>query len=378
LRQFHETLEDPLDDPPGDPELADWADRLTDDLYFGDHFDETDTSGISRLEQLGGCFETLGSALAVADRCQNHAKKLERVLPLLAEAQSALRVSIHEFRETGDPEQRAAFDWVKDAASRNQIFIKRFMRLDDPGDPAGWADLLERIKKLAPRETMIKSGSAAKVSLLEPISAALERLAECRRADGDTLDAWLDIVTAVDDQVRAGLKPSNRQLRELLLPIVNDLPEFEQLPSSFQLVLREIDRFVASAGPSTSDAANVPAPTAEVSAVAAMLAGRSVLLIGGDRRREAEEALTRAFGLKDLVWAETKEHQSVSTFEPLVARRDVAVVLLAIRWSSHAFGDVKLLCDLYGKPLVRLPGGYSPNQVAAQIKAQSSDQLSGG
>jgi hypothetical protein len=78
------------------------------------------------------------------------------------------------------------------------------------------------------------------------------------------------------------------------------------------------------------------------------------------------------------VWAETKEHQSVSTFEPLVARRDVAVVLLAIRWSSHAFGDVKLLCDLYGKPLVRLPGGYSPNQVAAQIKAQSSDQLSGG
>jgi hypothetical protein len=51
------------------------------------------------------------------------------------------------------------------------------------------------------------------------------------------------------------------------------------------------------------------------------------------------------------------------------------LVLLAIRWSSHAFGDVKQFCDRHGKPLVRLPGGYSPNQVAAQILAQGSEQL---
>jgi hypothetical protein len=86
--------------------------------------------------------------------------------------------------------------------------------------------------------------------------------------------------------------------------------------------------------------------------------------------------LRRALGLKDLVWIETKEHQAIDAFEPLIARADVALVLLAIRWSSHAFGDVKQICDLHAKLLVRLPGGYNPNQVAAQVLSQSSAQLS--
>jgi hypothetical protein len=102
------------------------------------------------------------------------------------------------------------------------------------------------------------------------------------------------------------------------------------------------------------------------------------VLIGGSRRREAQDSLKRALKLKELIWIETKEHQAVGTFESFVARRDVALVLLAIRWSSHAFGDVKQLCDRHGKPLVRLPGGYNPNQVAAQILLQCSGQLEDG
>jgi hypothetical protein len=101
-------------------------------------------------------------------------------------------------------------------------------------------------------------------------------------------------------------------------------------------------------------------------------------MIGGSCRRDAQEVLKAALGLKELTWVETREHQSIGSFEPAVARRDVALVLLAIRWSSHAFGEVKQFCDRYGKPLVRLPGGYNPNQVAAQILAQCSEQLGGG
>ena len=109
-----------------------------------------------------------------------------------------------------------------------------------------------------------------------------------------------------------------------------------------------------------------------------MLGGRSVVLIGGICRRESQKMLKTALGLKELIWIETKEHQSIGVFEPVIARSDVALVLLAIRWSSHAFGDVKQFCDRHGKPLVRLPGGYSPNQVAAQILAQCSEQLDDG
>ena len=52
------------------------------------------------------------------------------------------------------------------------------------------------------------------------------------------------------------------------------------------------------------------------------------------------------------------------------------MVLLAIRWSSHSFGEVRSLCERYGKPLVRLPGGYNPAQVAWQILQQVGEQLS--
>jgi hypothetical protein len=179
----------------------------------------------------------------------------------------------------------------------------------------------------------------------------------------------------VDEMVREGVPPSHRELRELLLPVIDDLPDRDLLPDGFRLVLREIDRFLATRSSPTKPSVSHQ-PSVEVKEAAHLLAARSILLIGGNRRREAQESLKRALGLSDLIWLETKEHQAVDTFEPLVARADVAVVLLAIRWSSHAFGDVKQLCDRHGKPLVRLPGGYSPNQVAAQILSQCSAQLS--
>ena len=82
-----------------------------------------------------------------------------------------------------------------------------------------------------------------------------------------------------------------------------------------------------------------------------------------------------AFQLQELFWIETREHESISGFEPYIARPDVAVVNLAIRWSSHSHGDAQLFCERYGKPLVRLPAGYNPNQVAAQILKQCSERL---
>jgi hypothetical protein len=48
----------------------------------------------------------------------------------------------------------------------------------------------------------------------------------------------------------------------------------------------------------------------------------------------------------------------------------VTTVLLAIRWSSHSYGEVRDFCEKHGKLFVRLPGGYNPNQVAHQILLQ--------
>ena len=145
-------------------------------------------------------------------------------------------------------------------------------------------------------------------------------------------------------------------------------------PKTFNSVVRELDRFLATRSPSPRLETSHE-PTEEVRQVADLLRGKSVVLIGGDRRREAQESLRKAFELESLIWLQTKEHQSVLSFEPLIARPEVALVLLAIRFASHGFGDAKQFCEHHGKPLVRLPGGYSPNQVAAQVLMQCSEQL---
>ena len=169
-------------------------------------------------------------------------------------------------------------------------------------------------------------------------------------------------------------RPVTVKLRELLLPVIDDLPVRDDVPRGFRLVLREIDRFLAIRSlPSKSSITHELTRRGQRGWPAAGWPERR--LDRRKRRREAQESLRRSLGLKNLVWIETKEHQAVATFEPMIVRPDVALVLLAIRWSSHAFGDVKVLCDRYGKPLVRLPGGYSPNQVAIQIVSQCSGQL---
>ena len=60
-------------------------------------------------------------------------------LPLLAEAQSMLRRALQRLRAPNDPDQLAVYQMVRDAAARHRIFVKRFLRADDPADPAGLA-----------------------------------------------------------------------------------------------------------------------------------------------------------------------------------------------------------------------------------------------
>ena len=100
-----------------------------------------------------------------------------------------------------------------------------------------------------------------------------------------------------------------------------------------------------------------------------------MVLIGGDRRPYAEQSLKEAFGLRELFWITTREHESNDGFGPYIARPDVALVLLAIRWSSHSYGDVRVFCERHGRPLVRLPAGYNANQLASQILEQCSERL---
>ena len=116
-------------------------------------------------------------------------------------------------------------------------------------------------------------------------------------------------------------------------------------------------------------------PSPDIREVAELLRGRSIVMIGGVCRPNNQAAIRRSLGLKELVWITTRPGESFHGFERAVARSDVALVLLAIRWSSHSYGEVQQYCSRYGKPLVRLPAGYNSSQIAAQIMNQCGERL---
>ena len=364
-RRIHERIDSPDEDTPSDPAMANWAERLTDAFYWASVEDPSAIPDIALLDHVGGCFETVAEGLLLVRDAQPRRNSLERDLPLLAEAQSALRHALQRLKAGEDPDQGEVYEKVRNTAARHRLFLKRFMRADDLADPAGWPELLERIETRAGNLPQ----SQRRTMLLDRLRSV------CMRTEGDgTIESWQSITTVVEELIGAGMPPSSREFRERLSPLLDDLPDPEEITPGFQLVLREIDRSLA-----TRTTTPAPLPSHERSAsvrkAAQLLAGRGIVLIGGLRRPEAQRSLKSALELKELVWIETKEHQSITAFEPAIARPDVALVLLAIRWSSHAFGDVKQYCDRHGKPLVRLPGGYSPNQVAAQILSQCGEKL---
>ncbi len=371
LFRMLEGNECPVSGGPGGGPMAEWADKLTNCFYWAKASESSGQTDPSLLEDVGGCFESLAEALAsvrvILEKNQG-TKVLERMLPLVAEAQSALRGALKKAGVNDDAEQMEVFEWVKACAGRHRIYLKRFMRADDVANPAGWPDLLGRIEAAAGSGQLSRKHAAD----LEALREHVKRI----KAGENSEQEWQTVIRMVDELVGDGVPPSNRDIRDSLVGVLEDVPEREGLPDGFRRVLIEIDRYLARR--STASRLSVAhAPAAEVAEAAGLLRGRSVVLIGGMRRREAQEALRRALELSELIWIETKEHQSIDSFEPLIAKADVAVVLLAIRWSSHAFGDVREFCDRHDKPLVRLPGGYSPNQVAVQILAQCSGKLLG-
>jgi hypothetical protein len=273
-----------------------------------------------------------------------------------------------------DRDQLQVFVWLKETAAEQQVYIRRFMRVDDTAAPERWGELSARIAALGRQLEESRKRARQRKKMLGNLRYKVQRVSG--EEEVDPQESWQTIAAAVDALVQAGVPPSNIEIREVLLPVIEDMPEMPEMPTGFRLVLREIDRYLASR-PSAPSVVAVSEPAPEVKQVAALLCGKSVVLIGGEPRPDTVESLKTAFGLKELYWLATREHQSLDGFEAYVARPDVSVVLLAIRWSSHSYGDVKQFCDRYGKLLVRLPAGYNANQVARQILVQCGERLAG-
>lgn len=360
---------------PRDRDLFDRAKAMPDCFLWMIHRKGPMPTG-SQYNHLASCFEVAAAAADMLHRVvqsANPEEHMERALYLAAEAQSALRIAVADFGNYTDSDQLRIFIWVRETAARQRIWISRYMRQDDVAEPTVAVSLLARIQELARGIQTYHDREKKRKKAQGKLKYHLKRIqghpGEAHEED------WTTIVATVNELVQDGIPPSNPELRDQLLPVLDHIPEDLELPKNFQLVLREIDRYLASVSAQQNGADEQDIPSNEVARVSELLRGRALVLIGGVRRPEAAESIKQALGLSALHWVEGREHSSYYAFEPDVANPEVAAVVLAIRWSSHGFGEVKNFCDKYNKPLVRLPSGYNPKQVAYHILTQIGDRL---
>ena len=326
---------------------------------------------------LAGAFDTAAAVadlLAVWDEVPDaDAHRSARdVLYLAAESQAVLYTAVADVGRRGrDQDQLELYISIKDRTKLAGVFVDRYMTITDPADAARWVDLARRVAECAGTLRGSEERTRQRKKALDRLKHKTRRL---REGPAEAAEEWPRVVELLDELVAGGMAPSNSEVRDWLLPLTDRLPDDVPLTPAAAKVFREIDRFLASR-PNGPEEVRPESWSAEVAEARRLLAGRVVVLIGGLVRPDRKAALVRAFDLDDLIWISTEEHESVGVFEAPIARPEVAVVLLAIRWSSHSYGDVQEFCDRYDKLLVRLPGGYHPNQVAHQLLSQIGDRL---
>ncbi|MFV0444537.1 MAG: hypothetical protein ACK5Q5_13285 [Planctomycetaceae bacterium] len=369
-RAFAEDVE------PRDKDLIARAKSLTDCFLWMNWQDGPLIGANTAWDVLADSFAALGEAVRLLQEAvpctDDFPDLLKDLMQLTAESQSAVRSGCREVEYEDEPEQDRTYNWLKRTAAERGLYINRFMRVDDPADPTQSADLRERLNELRHRFDARRNQDKVRRKRMGQLKYVASQIRE--EPDADQSHNWPKVLTAIDDLVEAGEAPSSKEIRKHLLPILDELPAGDLSPH-LELVVREIDRYLGENPGEEPPVESTTRVTPAISDVASRLRGRTIVLIGGVRKPGHVAALKDAFQLKDVVWVPTREHQSVSKFEPFVRQPDVALVVLAIRWTSHSYGEVKDFCDQYGKPFVRLKAGYNPTQVAAHILEQVSDQL---
>jgi hypothetical protein len=173
----------------------------------------------------------------------------------------------------------------------------------------------------------------------------------------------------VADQLPAPLRPFQRLLAEALPALID-----RRLPANLLYLQRELARTLAAQSQPKKPTAS--AEPSDLEQLAQLLRGREVLVIGGDPREHHRENLQQALRSAAVHWPVTRESApDVSALLHYIQRREVALVLLNIRWIRHALNEVARHCDEHDKPLARITAGYNPAKVAHQALQQCSERL---
>lgn len=299
-------------------------------------------------------------------------------LKLVAEAQSMLKTALERVTFTyEDPDQKRLFSVVRDLTKQKSIYIDRYMQTRDQADPSQWRDLQVRLQNFARHMRARRNQRQIAVAQQRVIKHSQGQISYHlgRIKDGGlgVEHDWRRIADALIQWSESGLRTDDQRLRTILSPVAGLLPEPPQNESQsfIKAYLQTWD--------DEEDDENAEENEEEqffddpvINRVAEWLCGQTIVLIGGSERQFAKTALIRAFSLADVIWITTRPHESLEILKTPIRRSEVKMVVLAIRWASHAYGNISAFCSQLDKPFIRLPTGYNPRRVAHEVVSQAS------
>lgn len=297
---------------------------------------------------------------------------------LLAFVQAGLREAVQAVYPPRGPvmffdaEQKQLFEELKTYAQQAQRFLQGMSLHDRPGpdEMLSYREAFSALRRqLEQREDHLKTQKKT----FSQLKYHVKKLAE---GSHNPEHEWKRIADAVDNLLQSGLPASDAILRDALSPVLN-LSWYELPYPTLLLVLINAQDVQASLEAHAALPDNLPEEESsqEVTALKALIRGKTIVFIGGDPRDGAKRRIEQGLACR-VKWIPTKPHESLTKFEADIAKENVAAVLLLIRWASHIYAEIAPFCKAQGKPLVRIPGGYNVNIIAHEILKQASGKLS--
>lgn len=330
------------------------------------------------LATIADCYDALSAAAALVRRMSDSEMPLKDdewvgALTLMAEANSSLRVALKSsWLTTDDVDQDVAHVWLRQEVERRQLWVSRFMRLDDPGDPGAVARLKADIEA---KRAAMDERVANRARVRDGFGVVAYH---ARRADRDgSRDHYnlTRIAEAVEALLGLGIPPTDRRFAEKIPPHVAERV-LTTGPAAVRVVMEYL-RHAAKARAEVPQAGATAAPwSADVERARGLLAGKRVVMIGGQVRSELATRIETAFDLSSLEWVRMTEHGTSEPMRGPIVQPETALVLVLIRLTGHQHAEnAAAIAKGANTPCVVLTAGYSPEQIARAVLDQASVRL---
>jgi hypothetical protein len=329
-----------------------------------------------QLEVIAQNYEALAESADLCDAIVRSSEGVEqsdvaKAFQMMAEASSALRQALRPAWLTEpDVDQNEAHKWLRQETQGRRIFIQRYMKVTDPADPRRAGTLREEIRRLRAGIEQRKVTVARVDELLKKVRYHVLRLVN---GSGDDHDCGR-VNDGVEALLEHGIEPDDPRLRDALAGLTVESFPVETPPGAgVRAVFAARQGSLRSA---VSQEQREPRWSARVLEARDLLKGSSIVVVGGDRRPEAVDRMQEAFGLNKVEWISLTEHGSAEPLRAPILRPDTRLVIVLARLTGHHHADeARDYARKADVPVVTMPGGYNPEQVAEQVLQQAGDRL---